>query len=204
LPQREIPAEVLDANGFLTGRFISLHSRYSVAVDPGVERMITDHRGVTMLHRESEPTIAQFEQSGMRDHEIQEALSRWTFSGLPEGVNPLTRIGVYDPEANAIAADWDDEARKRVERKLWLQAEDHPGDLAFVLSPRQPLPWPSYNTDTPEEILTFQERLGIDPENVRRYEEENQARPEIVAAMWELESHIDRAQEGAEVASVQA
>jgi len=194
---------VLGPDGFLLGRFISSHSRYTVAVDPGVERMITDQRGVTMLHKESEPVIAQFEQSGMRDHEIQSALERWTFSGLPEGVNPLTRIGVYDPEAQAIAADWTDEQRQKVERKLWLQAQDHPGDLAFVLSPRQPLPWPSYDSDTPEEILQFQERLGIDPEHVRRYEEENQTRPEIIAAMWELESRIDRI-EGAEVASVQA
>ena len=204
MPQREIPAEVLDANGFLLGRFISPHSRYTVAVDPGHERLVIDQRGTSFLHKESDPEIAQFEQSGMRDHEIQMALEKWTFSGLPEGVNPLTRIGVYDPEANAIAADWTDEQRQAVERKLWFQALDHPGDLAFCLSPRQPMPWPSYDTDTVEEITEFQARLGIDPEIVRRYEEENQARPEIVAAMWELESRIDRAAEGAEVASVQA
>lgn len=203
MPQKEIPAEVLGPDGFLAGRFISPHSRYTVAIDPGHERLVTDQRGITFLHKESEPQVAQFEQSGMRDHEIQSALERWTFSGLPEGVNPLTRIGVYDPEANAIAADWTDEGRKAVERKLWLQAEAHPGDLAFVLSPRQPMPWPSYDTDMVEEILQFQQRLGINPENVRRYEEENQARPEIVAAMWELESRPDRS-EGAEVANVQA
>ena len=203
MPQREIPAEVLGPDGFLAGRFISPHSRYTVAIDPGHERMVTDQRGVTFLHRESEPTVAQFEQSGMRDHEIQEALTRWTFNGLPEGINPITRIGVYDPEANAIAADWPDEARKKVERKLWLEAEAHPGDLAFCLSPRQPMPWPSYLSDTPEEILQFQERLGINPEIVRRFEEENEGRQEIIAAMWELESRKEQT-EGVEVASVKA
>jgi hypothetical protein len=203
LPQREIPAEYLGPDGFLAGRFISPHSRYTVAVDPGHERLVTDQRGVTFLHREAAPQVAQFEQSGMRDHEIQQALERWTFSGLPEGVNPLTRIGVYDQEANAIAADWTDEQRKAVERKLWFQAEDHPGDLAFVPSPRQPLPWPSYDSDTPDEILEFQKRLKVDPEIVRRYEEENQTRQEIIAAMWELESRLNRGDD-AEVASVQA
>jgi hypothetical protein len=203
LPQREIPEEALDPDGFLAGRFISCHARYNVAVDPGHERLVTDQRGVTFLHKESDPQLAQFEQSGMRDHEIQQAMERWTFSGLPEGVNPLTRIGVYDPEANAIAADWTDEQRKAVERKLWFEAENHPGDLAFVASPRMPIPWPSYDSDTVEEIIEFQSRLKVDPEIIRRYEEENEGRTELIAAMWELESKMSRG-ESSEIASVEA
>ena len=200
---REVPDEVLGSDGFLVGRFISPHARYTVAIDPGHERMVTDQRGITFLHRESDPKVAQFEQSGMRDHEIQEALQRWTFSGLPEGINPMTRIGVYDPEANAIAADWSDEQRKSVEAKLWFESQNHPGDLAFVLSPRQPMPWPSYPHDTIDEIIEFQKRLGIDPEVVRRYEEENEGRAEIVTAMWELEARTDSG-EGSEIAKVSA
>jgi len=193
---------VLDKDGFLAGRFISPHSRYTVAVDPGSTKLLTDARGNTFMHVESDSRVAQFEQSGLRDHEISEALSRWTFSGLPEGVNPVTRIGVYDPEAQAVAADWDDEQRKTVERKLWLESQAHPGDLAFVHTPRQPIPWPSYDTDTVEEILEFQKRLGVDPEIVRRYEEENKVRKQIVAAMWELESRREVPE--TEIASVGA
>jgi len=98
----------------------------------------------------------------------------------------LTRIGVYDPEAQAIAADWTDEQRNAVERKLWIESQNHPGDLAFVLTPRKLSPWPSYDTDTVEEILTFQERLKVDPESVRAYEEENKGRKQIIETMWKL------------------
>jgi hypothetical protein len=203
LPTREIPEHVLDNEGFLAGRFISPHSRYTVAVDPGVVRNLTDPRGITFSHEESKPEIAQFEQSGLRDHEIQTAFEAWTFSGLPEGVNPVTRIGVYDQEAMAIANDWTDEQRRKVERKLWFEAEAHPGDLRFVLSPRQPKPWPSFDTDTVEEILAFQDRLKINPEVVRRYEEENGQRTEVISAMWELEASA-ATEEGAPVVTVQA
>lgn len=189
MPQKEIPEEALGRDGFLAGRFISQHVRYSVAVDPGHERLVTDARGNSFMHRESEPRLAQFEQSGVRDHEISDAFERWTFSGLPEGVNPVTRIGVYDPEAQAIAADWDDDARRAVERKLWFEAEDHPGDLAFVASPRARAPWPSYDSDTVEEIVELQQRLQVPPGQIRRYEEENESRAEIVSAMWELEKN---------------
>jgi len=191
MPQREIPEEVLDRDGFLAGRFISPHTRYSIAVDPGNERLIQDSRGVSHLHKESDPQIAQFEQSGLRDHEIAEAFEKWTFSGLPEGVNPVTRIGVYDPEAQAIAGDWSESGRKAVERKLWFEAENHPGDLTFVPAPRARVPWPSYDEDTAEEIIELQARLQVAPGQIRRYEEENKGRKSIVEKMWELEAAQD-------------
>lgn len=186
MPRIEIPAEILGSDGFLTGRFISPHARYTVAVDPGHERMLTDARGNTFLHKESDPQVAQFEQSGLHDHEIAIAFERWTFSGLPEGTNPITRIGVYDPEAQAIAFDWTDEQRSQVERKLWLEAQNHPGDLAFVLTPRQISPWPSYDDDTVEEIIEFQARLKVDPEQVRSYESDNKNRKQIIEVMTKL------------------
>lgn len=188
MPQKEIPAELCDSDGFLAGRFISIHTRYSVAVDPGHEVLRTDKRGTSFMHKESDPVIAQFEQSGLRDHEISDAFERWTFSGLPEGVNPVTRIGVYDPEAQAIAADWPDDVRSAVERKLWLESEAHPGDLAFVSYPRARAPWPSYDTDTVEEILMLQARLEIPPGQIRTYEEENKNRDQITGPMWKLEA----------------
>ena len=49
--------------------------------------------------------------------------------------------------------------------------------------PGAPKPWPSYDKDTVEEILQIQERLEMDPELVRIYEEENSARDEIVTTM---------------------
>lgn len=194
MPQTQIPAKVLDPDGFLAGRFVSPHTRYSVAVDPGSERMLTDSRGNTFLHRESDPVLAQFEQSGLRPHEISDAMERFsgTFSGLPEGVNPVTRIAVYDPEAQALAGDWDDEKRKAVERKLWLETENHPGDLAFVLTPRANPPWPSYGSDSPDEIVELQKRLQIPAGQIRRYEEENERREQVIAAMWEIEADEDK------------
>lgn len=204
MPRQELPAEVVGPDGFIMGRFISPHARYNVAVDPGHERLITDSRGNSFLHKESDPVLCQFEQSGLREHEIEVAFEHFNFSGLPEGVNPVTRIGVYDPEAQAIAGDWTDEQRHAVERKLYFESQNHPGDLVFVLTPRQPKPWPSYDSDTVEEILEAQKRFDFDPEIVRRYEEENLMRQEIIASMWLLESDGKRGSSVEEAFTVNA
>lgn len=201
--EQEIPEEFLDKEGFLEGRFISIHSAGSIAVDPGHERLITDARGNSFLHKESDPIICQFEQSGLRDNEIEVALSIWTFTGLPEGTNPITRIGVFDPELYSYDMELEDDERRKMERKLFFAAVDHPGDFAFVRAPKQPRPWPSYDSDSPEEIIEFQARLQIDPEAVRLYEAENEERPEILAAMGELVANDQRGP-GVEVASVSA
>ena len=201
MARREIPEsvvvegrefQVLDRDGFLMGRFISPHARYGVAADAGSEKLITDARGNSFLHQTGDPIVCQFEQSGLRDHEIEVAFSLFNFSGVPEGINPVTRIAVYDPEAAADSLDWDDETRKKVERKLWFASQDKPGEIAFVPSPRAQKPWPSYDSDSVEEILEFQKRLDFDPEVIRLYEVENDNRQEIIEAMWSLESRNER------------
>jgi hypothetical protein len=135
VPQKEIPKELLDSDGFLAGRFISMHTRYSVAVDPGHEQMRTDNRGNSFLHKESDPVIAQFEQSGLRDHEISEAFERWTFSGLPEG-STRSRGSASTTRGERDRGRLEGRDRHAVERKLWLESEAHPGDSPSCFLPR--------------------------------------------------------------------
>lgn len=173
----------MSANGFIQGRFISPYPRYSVQVIEGAEEIMADRRGTAFTHTLQKPVIAEFETGGLFDHEVEAAFERFNFSGLPEGVNPLSKIAVYDPEAQAVAHNWPDELRHEVERRLMKKAEVAPGDLIFVPSLRAAKPWPSYDGDSVDEILAAQDRFGYDPELVRVYEQENLDREEIVKAM---------------------
>lgn len=172
-----------DTQKFLEGRFISPYARYSVQVVEPIEEVLSDTRGMGYTNIRRKPVIAEFETGGLFDHEIEAAFEKFNFSGLPEGVNPLTRISVYDPEAQAVANDWPDDLRREVEGRLFRRSEQAPGDLIFVPAVRVATPWPSYDADSVEEIIAAQERFGYDAELVRRYEQENLNREEIVNAM---------------------
>lgn len=191
MPRMEIPEELLDSDGFLAGRFISPSSRYNVQVVQGVEQTMMDSRGFAFSQIISQPILAQFETSGLREHELETAFETFNFTGLPEGVNPVTRIAVYDPEAQALAQDWTDETRKAVERKLYHVSLEQPGYVKFVPSPRAPRPWNTYDHDSVEEILHAVDRYGYDPDVVRLYEVENKNRSDIVDVLYARQEEGD-------------
>jgi hypothetical protein len=171
-------------------RFISRHAGYSIQVFEGRDQVVTDPQGYATLRALNRPVIADFEHSGLLDHELETALKTFTFSGLPEGVNPATRIGVFDTEAYAERFPKKDRDAMQVqieERLLELQPR-FPGDFIAVDTPHAEKPWGSYDEDSTEDVLKFQERLQIEPTRVRRYEQENQNRPEVVNAMTALEA----------------
>lgn len=166
-------------------RCISPYAGYSITVFEGRERIVVDASNYAKLVSLEKPIIAQFERSGLLDHEIEAALTTFTFSGLPEGVNPLTRVAVFDSEAYCarLPASERAETQIQVDQRLRELQEQHPTDYIIVEPLEIPKPWLTYDEQDVEEILKIQSAIGADPETVYRYELENQGRGEILEVM---------------------
>ena len=176
-------------------RLLSQYSRYSLQIFGDGEKIVTDGKGVAMYVTTRKPVIAFFDKLGLMDHEADVALEKLNFTALPEGVPPLTRVGVWDSEAYCLENYEDPDERRDMQIQIDERVRDlakkfSPRDFIIVDTPKAPIPWPSYDNDPVEDILKLQERLEVSPEVVRRYEQENQDRPEIVEPMEELEGSL--------------
>ncbi len=170
-------------------RCISPHAAYSLQVIEGQEQVVVDARGYANTITLSKPVIANFEQGGLLDHEIEAALEKFNFSGVAEGVNPLTTIGSWDSEAfvQKYPDNEQNEMLVQIDQRLKHLQELHPNDFLIVSPPVAARPWPKYDEFSVEDILKFQERLGVTPEDIRLYEVANANRPEVVYAMLALD-----------------
>lgn len=179
-------------------RCLSPHAGFSIQVFEGNEQVVVDARGYASTIVLEKPVIANFQQGGMLDHEIADALEYFNFSGLPDGVNPLTRVGSFDtdafcqqyPEKAKAGKPGRSEMQVQIEERLVELQKMHPSQFIIVEQPASAIPWPSYDSDSVEEILGFQERLGVHPEKVRLYEIENKNRQQIVASMESKERKL--------------
>lgn len=171
-------------------RCISPHAKYSIQVIEAEEQIVVDARGMAMSHVLKKPVIANFDKTGLLDYEQEAALMAFDFSGLPDGVNPLTRIAVFDSEFYVEAnfpPDKRDSMLVQIDARLRELEEKNPGQYIIVDPPQAEKPWPRYNDYDVEKILAFQEALGVPPEKIRLYELENDNRPEVIDAMLRLE-----------------
>lgn len=170
-------------------RCLSPHAGYSIQVIEGQEQVVVDARGFANTVQLHKPVIADFQQGGLLDHEIEAALEQFNFSGIPEGVNPLTRISSFDTEAyvERFPANQKDELLVQIDQRLRDLQKINPNQFIVVEQPYAERPWPSYDQDSAEDILKFQERLRINPELIRRYEVENKNRQTLVLAMLKKE-----------------
>lgn len=184
-------------------RCISPHARYSIQVIEAQERIITDAAGFTKLQTITKPVIANFDKTGLLDYETEAALMSFDFSGIPDGVNPLTRISVFDTEFY-VEANYQEGERDamlvQIDSRLRELNERNPGQYIIVDPPQAEKPWPRYDDYDVEKILAFQEALGVSPEKIRLYELENANRPEVIDAMLRIEDPEYRAQREAEEA----
>lgn len=171
-------------------RCLSPSTRYSIQLFEGQDEVLVDHNGFGRSRPIRKPVVAQFEHQGVTDWELEAALKKFTFSGLPEGVHPATRIGVFDTEVYCMRFPKDERSvmQAKIEERLRELQPSRPNNYIIVESPVAEKPWGSYDEETIEDVLKFQERLEIDPTRVRRYEQENKKRKEIVAAMEALEA----------------
>ena len=173
-------------------RAISPYARFGLLLFPAREKVVTIEGGYSRYQVLEEAVIAQFDKLGLMDWEADLALKTFDFTGLPEGVPPLSRVGVFDSEAFCLRNYQNEDERRsmqvQIDNRMKELQPEFPNHYILVETPVADRPWGSYDKDTPEDILTLQERLEMDPTLVRRYEEENQARPEIIEAMTELEA----------------
>lgn len=166
-------------------RCISPYGAYTITVFSAEEQIVVDARGYAQTVVLKKPIIAQFEKSGLLDNEIEAALQTFTFSGLPEGVNPLTQVAVFDSEAycSRLPSNQRDEMQIQVDQRLRDLQKDHPTDFIIVEPTEIPKPWLTYDECSIEEVLQLQTATGASPEGVYRYELTNEERPEILEAM---------------------
>lgn len=170
-------------------RCISPHARYSIQVFEANEQVMMDARGHAFTQVVSKPVIADFDRGGLTDWEQLAALETFNFSGLPEGVNALTRIGTFDTEAFVMRYPERerDEMQVQIDQRLRELQQRHPSEFIVVDPPVAERPWPSYDDNSVEDVLKFQEALRYSPEKIRLYELENKNRPELIEAMLRLE-----------------
>jgi hypothetical protein len=178
-------------------RCLSPHARYSINVFDAQEQIVTDSRGYAHSRPIGLQVMANFENTGLLDHEVDLALSSFSFSGLAEGVNPLSKIGVFDTEIFCLR--WPEREREeiqaQIEERLRELQQLHPSQFIIAETPTAARPWTKYDQDSVEGVLAVQQATGTDPAVVRRYEQEKQNRPEIIEAMKELEGDKAPAEE---------
>lgn len=178
-------------------RCLSPHARYSINVFDAREEIVTDPRGYAHSRPIGLQVMANFEQLGLMEHELDLALTSFTFSGLAEGVSPASRIGVFDTEVYCLRFNKDDREalQTQIEERLRVLQEQNPSQFIIVDTPLAPKPWERYDEDSVEQILALQQATGARADVVRRYEEENQGRKTIVEAMKLLEGGEEQTQE---------
>jgi len=173
-------------------RAISPYARYGIQLFGAREKVVTIEGGYSQYQVLEQPVVAQFDKLGLMDWEADLALKTFDFSGLPEGIAPLTRVGVFDSEAYCLNRYENEDERRsmqvQIDNRLTELQPRFPNDFILVETPVASRPWGSFDKDSIEDILTLQERLEMDPTLVRRYEEENQNRAEIIEAMAAQES----------------
>jgi hypothetical protein len=171
-------------------RCLSPHARYSINVFDAQEQIVTDARGYAHSRPIGLQVMANFENTGLLEHEVELALSSFSFSGLAEGVNPLTKIGVFDTEVFCLKYPENEreEIQAQIEQRLRELQQMHPSQFIIAETPTAAKPWDRYDDDGVEQILALQQATGVAPSIVRRYEEENRGRKEIIIAMSALEA----------------
>ena len=172
-------------------RAISPLARYGIQVVEAVPKRGMDSTGTIVEYTDAKPVHAQFTQGGLTEWEQIEALEHFDFSGLPEGVNPLTRVSVYDSEAAVAHIANPDERiamQQLIDERLRHFSTLYPSEFRIVEKPPVPKPWPSYDGDSIEKVLQIQEATEYSPEAIRLYEMERpHPRVTLIQKMAELE-----------------
>jgi hypothetical protein len=161
-------------------RYVAFAARY----DHGIgEPTISLVNGLEM--ETTKKRIARFQQGVLLDHEVEVGLKTFTFKGLADGVEPFTRLSVFDTRDYQKANRLTDEEREKIEAIL-ESAPAFGAEFIKVEEITAPLPFPSYDEKEPEEILEIVESAGIEPDVAYRYEAENLARKDLMEAFATL------------------
>jgi hypothetical protein len=138
--------------------------------------------------------LAEFREGLMTPEERALCVQAWTFNGFYQEqdevtpVQPDYRLGLFDTIQAQALHGWSDDERRQVEEALERAALAEPNSLIVVAVAKLPPPWPLYDVfdgsvnDLCRKIIED----GFAFESVLAYEEENQDRPEVVAALKQL------------------
>ena len=164
-------------------RAISPHANYSIQIVEALTQKGVDRTGVVQEIVKQSPVVLQFEHFAITAEEEAEALKAFNFTGLPEGVNPLTTLGVWDSIIYQRTHSLTDEERINIEDALRKKGENA-GWQRFIIvdAPRAPKPWPTYDEDGEDDVVAIAERLNL-VEAVVAYEKENGAREDVLAPL---------------------
>lgn len=175
-------------------RCISPHANYSITLFNPKPKRGMDGSGTIVEYTDGEPLLAQFDKTGLLDHEIEEALEYFDFSALPEGVNPVTRIACFDSEVFVMRFPEEEREAKleAIDKRLREVAPLFPTQFRIVEQPPADKPWANYDEQSVDDILQLQAQTGISPEKIRLYELERKApRSTLIRAMEELEAGVE-------------
>lgn len=162
-------------------RLISPHPRYSIQLIESPVKRGPDQSGAIVEYQDTKPIIAEFRQMGLLEWEQIAALQHFSFSGLPEGVNPLSTVSCWDSEVVARDLQWTDELHQKVQDRARHLAQMNPASVLVVEKPKVPAPWPSYDAQDVEQILATLKVTQLDPQLCRLYEADHQNREDVIA-----------------------
>ena len=171
-------------------RVLARYGRYMVQVRPQVSEGYAN--GVVKVTQT--PLLAEFREGLMTPEERALCKQNWTFNGFYQEqdevtpVEPDYRLGLFDSIAAQIANNWTDEERRLVEEALEETARREPNSVIVVHEIKLPAPWPTYDVfaGSVNALCTKIMEDGYTLEAVLAYEEANQDRPEVVAALKQL------------------
>lgn len=186
-------------------RAISPIGNYGIVLKHPRTRRGLDGTGTVVEYSEGDTVHAQFHKGGLTEWEELVALESFDFSGLPDGINPITRVSMFDTEAYVEGLEFSDTEKSdllaEMDARLVKLAKTFPNELRIVEKPAAPRPWPTYDVTPVEDILdeeteaimapgiySMQALSGVSPEVIRLYEVENLNRPEVIEAMEALEA----------------
>jgi len=171
-------------------RAISPIGNYSIQLFEAIPKRGMDSTGTIVEYSDNKPVLAQFHRGGLTEWEEIAAIESFDFSALPEGTNPLTRVSVFDTEG--LVQNIEDEKEReetlaKIDKRLRHLSTLFPAEFKIIEKPASPKPWPSYDENTVEEIFELQALTGVDPQDIRLYEVENENRPEVIEACEVIE-----------------
>jgi hypothetical protein len=151
-----------------------------------------DGTGTIIEVTEKEPRVLQFEHFAITPEEQAIALKSFSFRGIPEGVNPLTTLGIWDSHIYQRTHDLTDEQRIEVEEALRRKGErQNWRRFIIVEKPKAPKPWPTFDEDSPGDVVDLALRLNLVDAAVA-YESENQAREDVLRALSTEDAVVDK------------
>lgn len=163
-------------------RFVSRFKNYRHGVRAGRLMVLADGQRQEIVRHLSAKFLPAAQI--LTEDEVQWAIKNMVHKGLPidrdteQFFSPRSRISGFDSFQAQQAEGWTDEERQLVEQAL-LNSAHNGSDHVQLVPEAAVIPWPTYDTDSPEQIVLIAKATGL-VEATLAYESENAARAEVL------------------------